>query len=89
MELPQQFGVTLALSGVVIWVLSRSAFDRFPQGALWVVGAVAIGAIALMVFVGPVGGVVGLVCAGAAIGVGGLLYGLLWLMERWANGGGD
>ena len=89
MGLVQQSGITLALSFVVIWLLSRSAFDRLPQGASWVVGAVTIGLIALLVFVGPLGGAVGLACAGGVIVVGGLLYALLWLMERWASGGGD
>jgi hypothetical protein len=89
MDLVQQFGTTLALSGVVIWLLSRSTFDRLPQGVLWVAGAVAIGFIALLVFVGPLGGAVGLGCAGGVMAVGGILYGLLWLMERWASGGGE
>ncbi len=89
MDLLQQFGTTLALACVVIWLLSRSALDRLPQGTLWVVGAVSIGFIALLVFVGPLGGAVGLGCAGGVIVVGGLLYALLWLMERWASGGGD
>jgi hypothetical protein len=88
-ELLQQAGITLALSCVVLWLLSRSAFDRVSQGTLWVVGAVAIGLIALLVFVGPVGGVAGLACAGGAMAAGGLLYAFLWLMERWASGGGD
>jgi hypothetical protein len=85
MDQLQQSGVTLALSCIVIWVLSRSVFDHLPQGAVWIVGVVAIGFIALMVFVGPLGGAVGLACAGGVIAVGGLLYALLWLMERWAN----
>jgi hypothetical protein len=89
MDLLRQFGVTLALSCLIIWLLSRSAFDRVPQGTLWVVGAVLIGLTALLVFVGPLGGAVGLACAGGVIVVGGLLYAMLWLMERWASGGGD
>ncbi|MDP3046114.1 MAG: hypothetical protein Q8O07_01370 [Chloroflexota bacterium] len=80
MDLLQQFGTTLALACVVIWLLSRSAFDRLPQGTLWVVGAVIIGLIALLVFVGPLGGAVGLGCGGGVIVVGGLLYALVWLM---------
>lgn len=89
MDLLQQLGTTLALACIVIWLLSRSALDRLPQGTLWVVGAVIIGFIALLVFVGPLGGAVGLGCAGGVIVVGGLLYALLWLMERWASGGGE
>lgn len=89
MNLPQQVAVTLALSCVVIWLFSRSRLDRFPQGAVWVIGAVAIGFIALIAFVGPLGSVVGLACAGVVVAMGGLLYGLLWLMERWANKGGE
>jgi hypothetical protein len=85
MDQLQQSGVTLALSCIVIWVLSRSVFDHLPQGAVWIAGVVAIGFIALMVFVGPLGGAVGLACAAGVIAVGGLLYALLWLMERWAN----
>jgi hypothetical protein len=89
MDLLQQFGVTVALSCLIIWLLSRSAFDRVPQGTLWVVGAVLIGLTALLVFVGPLGGAVGLACAGGVVVVGGLLYAMLWLMERWASCGGD
>jgi hypothetical protein len=89
MDLVQQFIATLALSCAVIWLLSRSAFDRLPQGALWVIGAVTIGFIALVVFTGPFGGAVGLACAGGVVAVGGLLYALLWLMGRWASGGGE
>jgi hypothetical protein len=89
MDYLPQFAVTLFLSAIVIWLLTRSPFRRLPQGLVLVLGAIAVGLIALVVFFGAYGGGFGLMCGGAVVVAGAVLYLLLWLMERWAQGGGD
>jgi hypothetical protein len=89
MDLLQSALISLVLSLGILWVLSRTVFNRLPQGVVLVSGAIAVGAVVLLVFYGPVGIVTGLLCAGSVVAGGALLYSMLWLMERWAKGGGD
>jgi hypothetical protein len=89
MDLLTKLLLTLGLAAAVIWLLSRKFFERFPQNLVIVAEAVCVGLIALYVFYGDLGTGFGLLCAGGALGLGGALYALLWLMERWAKGGGD
>jgi len=79
----------MALSGVVVWVLTRRIFERVHQGVVLVVEAVAVGLIALYVLFGDAGVGFGIVCAGGALGLAGVLYVVLALMDRWAKGGGE
>ncbi len=89
MGLLEKFLLTLGLSAGVIWLLSRKTFNRLPQGLVIVMEAVAVGLIALFIFYGGVEAAFGLLCAGGALALGGALYAMLWLMERWAKGGGE
>lgn len=87
-DLLLKFAAVIALSGLVVWVLTRRVFERAPQGFVLVAGAVTVGLIALRVFFGDVGLVSGALCAGGALGLAGGLYAVLAIMERWARGGG-
>ena len=89
MALLEQAMLTLALAGVAVWLLARLTARRWPQGAVLGAGAIIVGVIALTVFFGGSGGLFGLLCAGGLVGGALVLYGVLWLMERWARSGDD
>lgn len=89
MDLLGQALLTLALAGTAVWLLSRLTAKRWPQGAVLGAGAIVVGVITLTVFFGGSGGVFGLLCAGGLVAGVLVLYGVLWLMERWARGGDD
>lgn len=87
--MPDQFLLVTGLSLLVILVLISAPLRRLRSGVVLVIGALLIGLIALVVFFGPAGWAPGLLCGGGVVAGGAALYGVLALMERWAQSDND
>jgi len=87
MALIEQFFLTVVAAALIIGVLMLPVFRRLNQGFVLILGACLIGLAALYFFFGWTAVGTGLICVSAVLALGGILYGVLSLLERWAKAG--